>query len=140
MVLPCVPPIAIADFGRISSASISARRTTGRPRARASDQLRVVALDRRGDDDDRRVAEILRVVADRDLDAAVAQPLHVGAVGDVRAAHAVVLVGQHLGDAAHSDPADPDEMDRADVARQFHQKISGGRIRARLHAAYAHGA
>ncbi len=29
VVLPCVPPIATAHFSRISSASISARRTTG---------------------------------------------------------------------------------------------------------------
>src|ERR687893_497970 len=36
VVLPCVPPIATADFRRMSSASISARRTTGRPRALAS--------------------------------------------------------------------------------------------------------
>ena len=36
MVLPCVPATATADFSRISSASISARRTTGRPRARAA--------------------------------------------------------------------------------------------------------
>ena len=36
VVLPCVPPIAIAHLRRISSASISARRTTGTRRARAS--------------------------------------------------------------------------------------------------------
>ena len=36
MVLPCVPATATFDFSRISSASISARRTTGRFRARAA--------------------------------------------------------------------------------------------------------
>jgi len=36
VVLPWVPATAILDFRRISSASISARRTTGRPRRRAS--------------------------------------------------------------------------------------------------------
>jgi hypothetical protein len=36
VVLPCVPPTAIAHLSRISSASISARRTTGSSRLRAS--------------------------------------------------------------------------------------------------------
>ena len=36
VVLPCVPPTAMAHFSRISSASISARRTTGTSRARAA--------------------------------------------------------------------------------------------------------
>ena len=36
VVLPCVPPTAIDHFSRISSASISARRTTGISRARAA--------------------------------------------------------------------------------------------------------
>lgn len=36
VVLPWVPAMATLDFSRISSASISARRTTGRPRRRAS--------------------------------------------------------------------------------------------------------
>ena len=36
VVLPCVPPTATVHFKRISSASISARRTTGMERRRAS--------------------------------------------------------------------------------------------------------
>ena len=36
VVLPWVPAMAMLDFSRISSASISARRTTGRPMRRAS--------------------------------------------------------------------------------------------------------
>ena len=36
VVLPWVPATATLDLSRISSASISARRTTGRPRRRAS--------------------------------------------------------------------------------------------------------
>ena len=64
--------------------------------------------------------DILRVVADGNLDAVIAQPLDVGAVGDVRALHGIAEVAQHLGDAAHADAPDADEMDRADVARQFH--------------------
>ena len=62
----------------------------------------------------------LRLVADGDLDALVAQALDVGAVGDVGALHRIAEIAQHLGDAAHADAADADEMDRADVARQFH--------------------
>ena len=36
VVFPCVPAIAMLDFSRINSASISARRTTGSLRRRAS--------------------------------------------------------------------------------------------------------
>ena len=36
VVLPCVPATATLERSRISSASISARRTTGKPRRRAS--------------------------------------------------------------------------------------------------------
>ena len=123
VVLPCVPPIAIADFephqlGQHLGAPH--HRQPARPRL---DELGIVALDRRGDDDHRRIVEISGGVADHHRDAAVAQPLHIIAVGDVGAAHAIILVGQHLGDAAHADPADADEMDRPDVARQFHSKI-----------------
>ena len=60
MVLPCVPPTAIDHFSRISSASISARRTTGISRARAAAHFRIVALHRGRDDDHLRVAEIGR--------------------------------------------------------------------------------
>ena len=35
VVFPCVPAIAILDFNLINSASISARRTIGKPKARA---------------------------------------------------------------------------------------------------------
>ena len=122
VVLPCVPPMAIADFephqlGQHLGAPDD--RQAARPRL---DQLGIVALDRRRDDDDRRIVEVLRIVADRDLDPAVAQALHVVAVGDVGAVHAIVLVGENLGDAAHADAADPDEVDRPDVARQFHRQ------------------
>src|SRR5207247_1829496 len=34
--------------------------------------------------------------------------------------HHIAEIHQHLGDAAHADAADPDEMNRADVTRQFH--------------------
>ncbi len=44
VVLPCVPAIATFDFSRMSSASISARRTTGSPRARAASSSGLPAL------------------------------------------------------------------------------------------------
>ena len=48
VVLPCVPAIATQVLSRISSASISARRTTGRRRSRAaasSGLSRLIAVD-----------------------------------------------------------------------------------------------
>src|SRR6185312_15904184 len=68
--------------------------------------------------------DVFRVVADRDPDALLAQPLDVGAVGNVRARHGVAEVRQHLGDAAHADAADADEMNRTEVARQFHVDVT----------------
>ena len=55
-----------------------------------------------------------------DGDAALAQPRHVVVVGQVRALHLVAERRHDFGDAAHADAADADEMDGADVARQFH--------------------
>ena len=60
-------------------------------------------------------------MADGDLDTFVAQPFHIGTVGDVRAGDGVAEIGQHLGDTAHADAPDADEMHRSDVARQFHE-------------------
>ena len=120
VVLPWVPATATQLFSRISSASISARRTTGmRLRARRR-KLGIVALDRGRDDDDRGVAEIGRVMADEHLGAALAQALDVGVVGGVRALDGMAEIDQHLGDARHADAADADEMNGADLFRQFH--------------------
>ena len=115
VVLPCVPATATVDLSRISSASISARRTTGMRVLERGLDLGIGALDRGRGDDHRRIAEILRRMADRDRDAAVAQPLDDIALGDVGALHRVAEVVHHLGDARHADAADADEMDRADV-------------------------
>ncbi len=84
------------------------------PRARRL-KLGIVALDRRGDDDHPRLAEVGGVVADGDGDALVAQTLDIGVVGQVRPLHAVAEVDQHLGDAAHADAPDADEVHRPDV-------------------------
>ena len=85
-------------------------------------QLRIGFLDRGRDDHDFGVAEVLGAVADEALDALVAQALHVGAVGLVGALHAVAEIVQHLGDAAHADAADADEMHQADRLRHLHAR------------------
>ena len=85
-------------------------------------ELGVGLLDRGRDDDDFGIAEILGAVADEARDALVAQPLHIGAVGLVGALHAIAEIVQHLGDAAHADAADADEMHRADCLRHLHAR------------------
>ena len=47
-----------------------------------------------------------------------AQPPDIGVVGDVRPLNGIAQVMQNLGDPAHSDAADPDEMDRPDIERE----------------------
>ena len=83
-------------------------------------QFRIVALDRGGDHDDLRAVDVLRLVADRDLRAVLAQTVEIVIVGGVRALHGIAEIEQHLGDTAHADPADPDEVDGSDLARQSH--------------------
>ena len=120
VVLPWVPAMATQLFSRISSASISARRTTGRRLARAATSSGLSRLMAEETTTTSAPSMFAGLVADGDLDALVAQPLDVGAVGDVGAGDGVAEIGQHLGDAAHADAADADEMHRSDVARQFH--------------------
>ena len=83
-------------------------------------ELGIVALDRRGDDHHPRLAEIGGVVADGDGNPQLAQALDVGVVGEVGALHPVAEIDQHLGDAAHADAADADEMHRPDVQPHLH--------------------
>ena len=83
-------------------------------------QFRIVALDRGRHHKHVGAVDVLGLVADRDRDALVAQALDVGALGSIRALHRVAEIAQHLGDAAHADAADPDEMDGSDLARQSH--------------------
>ena len=120
MVLPCVPPMAIAWRKRISSASISARRTIGSSFSRAAFSSGLVFLIAVETTTTSAVAEVFGAVADEALDALVAQPLHIGAVGLVGALHAIAEIVQHLGDAAHADAADADEMHEADCLRHLH--------------------
>ena len=69
VVLPWVPAIANDHFSRISSPSISARRTTGSRRRAGGGDFGIVGVHRGGDHDDLGGAEIARVVPDRDRDA-----------------------------------------------------------------------
>jgi hypothetical protein len=89
------------------------------PRSRRDD-LRIVALDRRRNDDHCGGAEIGLVVTDKDGRALLAETLDVGVVAQVRALNLMTKVEKHLGDAGHADAADADEVDWADLVRQFH--------------------
>ena len=63
------------------------------------------------------VFQIVGIVADMHGDAHAAQPLDIGVLGRVAALHLVAQIVHDLGDAAHADAADADEMDGADVQR-----------------------
>jgi hypothetical protein len=83
-------------------------------------KFRIVLLDRGRDHDDLAIAEIVRRMADEDLDALGPEPLHIGVVGLVGSLHLVAQIVQHLGDTAHADAADSDEMHKADILRHLH--------------------
>src|SRR5689334_12918088 len=63
------------------------------------------------------VGEIGRVVADMHLDAHGAQAPDIGTFGGVAALNLVAQIVHDLGDAAHADAADADEMNGADAQR-----------------------
>ena len=112
--------MAIAWRKRISSASISARRTTGSRRSRAATSSGLVFFDRGGDHNHLGLAQIPGAVADETFDALVAQPLDIGAVGLIGALDRVAEIVQHLGNTAHADAADADEMHDAYALRHLH--------------------
>ena len=63
-------------------------------------------------------------VADGDACAERRQALDGRAAARIRPLDAVAEIDEHLGDAAHADAPDADEMDRTDIARQFHALVS----------------
>jgi hypothetical protein len=120
VVLPCVPPIAIAlrkahQFGQhLGAAHHRQEPLAGRH------QLGIVLLDGGGDHNHFGVTEIGGRMADMHLDALIPQPLHIGAFGLIRALNLVAEIVQHLGDAAHADAADADKVHQADCLRHLH--------------------
>ena len=113
VVLPCVPAIAMPCFRRISSASISARGTTGmRLRARAAMTSGLSSATAVDVTTASAPAMCAGVVADADADAERLGRWRVAALSawsepDTRVAEVV----QDLGDAAHAGAADADEVD-----------------------------
>ena len=81
----------------------------------ARDHLGIVLLDRGRIDHRRSAFHMGPVVADKDLRAQPRQPLGIGAGLGVRALHRIADADHDLGDPAHADAADADEMHGADV-------------------------
>ena len=94
VVLPWVPAMATQLFSRISSASISARRTTGNALGARRHQFGIVALDRGRHHQHIGAVDVLGLVADADRDALVAQPGDIGALGGIGALHGVAEIAQ----------------------------------------------
>ena len=124
VVLPCVPAMAMPSLKRMSSASISARGTTGTPRLARGRDLGVVGGDGGRDDHDVGALDVRRRVARMDAHAEAFEPMRHRRGGEVGARHLVALRREDLGDAAHAGAADADEVDVADAA---------------LHLAFRHG-
>ena len=79
------------------------------------DHFGIVALDCGRCDDHRGIADVFGGMADHHLDPALAQSFDDIALGNVAALHGIAQVVHHLGNPGHADPADADEMDRADI-------------------------
>src|SRR3546814_1123561 len=92
--------------------------------------LRVAALDRSRGDDDGDALDILRRVADRDLDAALPEAFDDVAVGDIAALHLIAEIVHDLGNARHADTTDADEVDDADVGRDAAHQLASRRAAA----------
>ena len=88
-----------------------------------SNQLGIVLLDRRRNDNNFGIADVFSLVADKDLNAFFTQALHIGAVGLVRALYMIAEIVQHFGNTAHADAANSDEMDKPDIQRHFHGRV-----------------
>ncbi len=85
--------------------------------------FRIIALDRGRHHKYIGAGDVFRCVADGDGDALVAQAADIGALGSIRALHGVAEIAQYLGNAAHADTADSDEVDGSDLARQPHGRF-----------------
>ena len=116
VVLPCVPATAMPCFRRMSSASISARGTTGMPRSRAASDLRIVG---RAPPSTRRRRRRRRRCRARGRSRSSRRASRGARVAALSARseprHLVALRHEHLGDAAHPGAADADEVDALDL-------------------------
>src|SRR5215211_231221 len=63
--------------------------------------------------------DIVGLVSDGNPNALVAQTFDIGALRHVGAGDGVAEIAQHLGNPAHANSPDPDEMDRPNLLRQF---------------------
>ncbi len=75
----------------------------------------IARLHRRRIDHGMRTLQVVHAVADEDGNAQLAQTPDAGAFRDVGALNLVAEIVHDFGDAAHADPADADEMDRAHI-------------------------
>ena len=105
----------------IIRASMSARLQTVTPAALRRDQFRIGLLDGGGQHDEPRALDILRAMADRDRNPLGGEAADVDAVLEVAAAHRDPPIVQHLGDRAHTDAADPDDVDRLEFRQILHR-------------------
>src|SRR5260363_165102 len=109
VVLPCVPATAMPCLKRISSASISARGTTGIRRARGK-HFGVVFTHSARHDDGVRAFDMRRIVTVRNARAQTGQPFGCRIANQIGAADAVAQIQQHFGDATHAGASDADKM------------------------------
>ena len=79
--------------------------------------FRVAALDRGRDHQRTNAFDILGLVPNHDLGAALGQAIRVRARLHVRAGNLIAKVDHHLGDARHANAANAHKMDRTDVER-----------------------
>ncbi|MNJ55051.1 hypothetical protein D3C77_505230 [compost metagenome] len=88
--------------------------------------FRVALVDGAGDHQHIGFFDILRVVTDEHIGAETFQPRSDRRGLDIRAGNLVPHVEQHLGDAAHADSADTDEVDTPDAAHAPGFSLGGG--------------
>ena len=78
----------------------------------------IVGLDRGGGDQHGGIGDIVRLLADEDLDALLAQAFDHITFSRIAALHVKAQIGHHLGNAGHADAADADEVDDADIGAE----------------------
>ncbi len=83
---------------------------TGMCKPLCLDNLRVIVMHSRGDDHHIDILQIFRTMADADLRPETAKPLRYIATAKIGTGYLVAKVQKHLGNPAHADPADADEM------------------------------